>query len=211
MSPPSSIVPSLLPFNKLAILGEYEQQYGSLYTQSIITKTQSVQSSHLSNFPDSKRMWPSLDKYYRVEAVTFYNIITTVLCKCSASLSTQDLLHLQLSNKNFNEMIPKVIHWLTIDFSSLRALQYNYKSQSFIDPHRVEMANAAMVYFGWMGGKYMGQGQDIKLVLQFVAPYIHLESMHRILLDGCPAELLFTKPLSNKITMIHCENSRRLL
>ncbi len=33
--------------------------------------------------------------------------------------------------------------------------------------------------------------------------------MERILLDGCPAQLDFEEPLSNKIKMIECGNSKR--
>jgi hypothetical protein len=34
--------------------------------------------------------------------------------------------------------------------------------------------------------------------------------MKRILLDGCPAQLNFKEPLSNKIKMIKCGNSKKL-
>ena len=33
--------------------------------------------------------------------------------------------------------------------------------------------------------------------------------MKRILIDGCPVELKFDKPLSNKLTMIYRGNSKR--
>jgi hypothetical protein len=38
-----------------------------------------------------------------------------------------------------------------------------------------------------------------------VDDYAH---MKRILLDGCPAQLDFKDPLSNKIKMIECKNSK---
>jgi hypothetical protein len=56
-----------------------------------------------------------------------------------------------------------------------------------------------------MGGEYTGYHRDIQRTLAAVRPYItandynHIE---RILLDGCPAELMFMEPLDNKLKMI---------
>ena len=74
----------------------------------------------------------------------------------------------RLINTDFSKMIPKLKHWLQIDFSTLRKPQLNYKNQMQIDPHRVCIANTAMAHFGldpgrfvqWMGGKYTGQLRD---------------------------------------------------
>jgi hypothetical protein len=81
------------------------------------------------------------------------------------------------------------------------------------------MANAALAHFGldpgrfvrWMGGKYMGQHQDTHLTLAAVRGHVSAddyEHMKRILLDGCPAQLNFEEPLSNKIKMIKHGNSK---
>jgi hypothetical protein len=75
------------------------------------------------------------------------------------------------------------------------------------------MANAAMARFGldpgrfvrWMGGKYTGQHRDAYSTLAAVKGHVSTndyEQMKRILLDGCPAQLNFEEPLSNKIKMI---------
>ncbi len=75
------------------------------------------------------------------------------------------------------------------------------------------MASAAMVHFGldpgkcvqWMGGEYTGYHRDVKKTLIAVRPYVtdkDYNHMERILLDGCPVELKFTEPLSNKLEMI---------
>jgi len=71
------------------------------------------------------------------------------------------------------------------------------------------MASAAMVHFGlnpgkfvrWMGGEYTGYHCDVKKTL--IADHIE-----RILLDGCPVELKYTEPLSNKLEMIWRGNSK---
>ena len=89
----------------------------------------------------------------------------------------------------------------------------NYEQQERIDPHRVKIASAAMVHFGldpgkfvrWMGGEYTGHHRDVEKTLVAVRPHVTVEDynhIERILLDGCPAELMFTKPLSNKLEMI---------
>ena len=81
------------------------------------------------------------------------------------------------------------------------------------------MASAAMVHFGldpgkfvrWMGGKYTGYHCDVKKTLITVCPHImdkDYDHIERILLDGCPVELKFTEPLSNKLEMIRRGNSR---
>ena len=109
--------------------------------------------------------------------------------------------------------------WLTVDFSLLREPRYYYEQQEQIDPHRVKMASAAMVHFGldpgkfvrWMGGKYTGYHRDVQRTLLAVRPYITAEDynhIERILLDGCPAELMFTEPLDNKLKMIERGNSK---
>jgi hypothetical protein len=81
------------------------------------------------------------------------------------------------------------------------------------------MASAAMVHFGlnpgkfvrWMGGKYTGYHRDIQRTLATVCPYITAKDynhIEQILLDGCPAELMFTEPLDNKLKMIRGGNSK---
>jgi hypothetical protein len=81
------------------------------------------------------------------------------------------------------------------------------------------MANAAMANFGldpgrfvrWMAGKYTGQHRDAHSTLAAVRGHVLADDyahMKRILLDCCPAQLNFEEPLSNKIKMIECRNSK---
>jgi hypothetical protein len=81
------------------------------------------------------------------------------------------------------------------------------------------MANATMAHFGldpgrfvqWMGGEYMGQHRDTHSTLAAVRGYVSADDyahMKRILLNGCPAQLDFKEPLSNKIKMIERGNSK---
>ncbi len=97
-----------------------------------------------------------------------------------------------------------------MNFSLLCKPWYNYEQQKRINPHRIKMAGAAMVHFGldlgkfvrWMGGEYTGFHCDVQRTLAAVRPYIIAKDYNhimRIFLDGCPAELMFTEPLDNKL------------
>ncbi len=94
-----------------------------------------------------------------------YNIITTIIKECRVIFSKEDLSNLQLVNKDYAAIVPKVICWLLIDFTPLREPRLGYKNQACIDPYRVEMASAAMIHFGldpgkferFLSGEYTGQ------------------------------------------------------
>ena len=133
--------------------------------------------------------------------------------------TAQDIYNLCLVCKDFASLVPKITRWLTVDFSLLREPRYEYEQQKQIDTHRVEMASAAMVHFGldpgkfvrWMGGENTGYHCDVEKTLIAVRPHVTVEDYNhikRILLDGCPAELKFTEPLSNKLEMIRRGNSK---
>jgi hypothetical protein len=56
-----------------------------------------------------------------------------------------------------------------------------------------------------MGGEYTGYHCDIQRTLAVVHLYITAKDynhIEQILHDGCPAELLFTESLDNKLKMI---------
>ncbi len=129
----------------------------------------------------------------------------------------QDLHNLCLYCKDFASLVPKITRLLMVDFSLFCEPRYNYEQQEQTDPHRVEMASAAMAHLGlnpgkfvrWMGGKYTGYHHDVQRTKAAVGPYITAKDynhIEQILLDGCPAELIFTEPLDNKLKMIRGGN-----
>ncbi len=67
----------------------------------------------------------------------------------------QDLHNLCLVCRDFASLVPKITRWLTVDFSLLHEHRYNYDQQEQINPHRVEMASAAMVHFGLNPGEFV--------------------------------------------------------
>ena len=98
--------------------------------------------------------------------------------------------------------IPKTCRWLRLDFTPLREPRYFYESQECIDPHRVEMASAAMVHFGldpgkfvrWLSGEYTGHHRDVCCTLNAIHEHVSAqdyEHIKSILLDGCPAQFTF--------------------
>ncbi len=231
-APPQSCTPSLpMPISGLStsvsgskekkrILEEYVSKFGPGYQESIITKKKGKldHNEPLQLLASSRQgMKPSTDKYYRVKELMIYNVVTIVIQEYAAFFKNK-LLNIHLLNTNFAKMIHKLQRWLQIDFSMLCERRLNYKSQMKIDHHQVCMANAAMAHFGldpgrivqWMGGEYTGQHRDTHSTLAAVRGHVSPDDyahMKRILLDGCPAQLNFEEPLSNKIKMIKCGNS----
>jgi hypothetical protein len=205
---------------KRRILDAYEKHFGLGYPNSIVTTRKGKQVSTASDLQLlNKCMRPSKGKYYRVETLELQWVIATLLKDFRQDFQLQDLHNLRLVCKTFASMIPKIIRWLKIDSSLLRKPRYNYEKQECIDPHRVEMASAAMVHFGldpgkfvrWLGGEYTGHHRDVQTTLDAVQSHVtpdKFEHMRRILLDGCPAEFMFTEPLDNKLAMLKRGNSK---
>jgi len=197
---------------KKHILSAYQEKYGSNYPDSIISRKKvKLSNDGLSN--NRNRMQPSLDKWYRVADVYLYNVITTVIKECRTAFSQEDLANLHLVCRDFANIVPKVIRWLRVDFSTLRDPRLGYKQQDHIDPHRVEMASAAMVHFGldpgkfvrYLSGKYTGQYWNVQLTLDAVCDHVTSDDYNhikRVLLDGCPAQFTFEEPSSNKLEFI---------
>jgi hypothetical protein len=152
--------------NKKHILEDYQDEFGTNSNDLIVTRKK-VRSLMISLF-DCSQMRPSLNKWYRVGDLRLYNIITTIIKEGWVSFSKEDLSNLRLVNKDYTVIVPKVIRWLQINFTPLRKPRLGYEHQECIDPHRVEMASAVMIYFGldpgkfvhFLSGEYTGQYQD---------------------------------------------------
>ncbi len=167
-------------------------------------------------------MRPSLDKWYCVGDLHLYNVITTIIKECWVSFSKEDLSNLWLVNKDYAAIVPKVIPWLWIDFTPLREPRLGYKNQECIDPYRVEMVSATMIHFGldpgkfvhFLSGEYTGQYQDVRRTLDAVRDHVNTDDYNhikRILMDGCPAQLTFKEPSSNKLEFISRNNFKKFI
>jgi hypothetical protein len=92
-------------------------------------------------------MRPSLDKWYQVRDLHLYYIITTIIKECRVSFSKEDISNLCLVNKDFTNIILKVLRWLQVNFIPLRNPRLGYEQQDHIDPYCVEMSSAARHHF----------------------------------------------------------------
>jgi hypothetical protein len=121
-------------------------------------------------------MRPSLDKWYQRGNQNLYNIITTIIKECRVSFLNEDLSNLRLVNKYFTNIVPKVLHWLRVDFTPLQDPCLGCKQQDHVDPYRLEMASTAMIHVGldpgkfehFLLGKYTGQHWDVHRTLDAV-------------------------------------------
>ena len=119
-------------------------------------------------------MSPSVRKYYWVQELTLYNVITMVIKEYWDSFDSTDVIFFSRINGDFSTMIPNTIRWLQLDFSSLREPRYNFESQTKISSRQIEMASAAMIHFGldpgklvrWLEGEYTGKRRNITGLLQ---------------------------------------------
>jgi hypothetical protein len=83
----------------------------------------------------------------------------------------------------------------------------------------MEMASMAMIHFGldpgkfvcFLLGKYTGQYWDVGHTLDAVQDHVTSDDynhIRQILLNGCPTQLTFKEPLSNKLEFISHGNSK---
>ncbi len=138
---------------KKCILTDYQEKLGSKYLESIVTRKKGKISNDTSLH--CAHMRPSLDKWYRVGDLHLYNVITTIIKECRVSFLKEDISNLCLVNKDFVNIVPKVLRWLRVNFTPLQYPRLGYEQQDHINPYRVEMASAAMIHFGLDPGKFV--------------------------------------------------------
>ncbi len=148
------------------VLTAYQEKLGSEYPELIVTRKKGKISDNTSLH--YARMRPSLNNWYQVGDLHLYNVITTNIKECRASFLKEDISNLCLVNKDFANIVPKVLRWLQVHFTPLQDPHLGYKQQDHIDPYCVEMASSAMIHFGldlgkfvcFLSGKYTGQYGD---------------------------------------------------
>ncbi len=130
---------------KKCILMAYQEKFGSEYPELIETRKKGKIFNDTSL--NCTCMRPSLDKWYQVGDLHLYNIITTIIKECRVSFLNEDLSNLWLVNKDFANIVPKVLHWLQVDFTPLQDPCLGYKQEDHINPYCVEMASTAMIHY----------------------------------------------------------------
>ncbi len=152
----------------------YQEKLCSEYPEFIVTRKKGKISDDTSLH--CTRMRPSLDKWYQVGDLHLYNIITTIIKECRVSFSKEDISNLCLVNKDFANIVLKVLRWLRFDFTPSQDPRLGYEQQDHIDPYLVEMASAAMIHFGldpgkvvrFLSGGYTGQYRDVRCTLDAI-------------------------------------------
>ncbi len=94
---------------KKRILTNYQEKFGSEYPELIVKRKKGKISDNTSLH--CARMRLSLDKWYQVGDLHLYNSITTIIKECRVIFSKEDLSNLLLVNKDFVNIVPKVLHW----------------------------------------------------------------------------------------------------
>jgi hypothetical protein len=94
---------------KKRILTANQEKFGSKYPELIVTRKKGKISNDISLHCTCMR--PSLDKWYRVGDLHLYNVITTIIKECRVSFSKEDISNLRLVNKDFGNIVPKVLRW----------------------------------------------------------------------------------------------------
>jgi hypothetical protein len=166
---------------KKRILTAYQEKFGSEYPESIVTRKKGKISDNTSFH--CARMRPSLNKWYQVGNLHLYNIITTIIKECRVSFPKEDISNLCLVNKDFANIVPKVLRWLRVDFTLLQDPHLGYEQQDHIDPYCVEMTSAAMIHFGldpgkfvcFLSGEYTGQYWDVCRTLDAIQDHVTSE------------------------------------
>jgi hypothetical protein len=202
---------------KKRILTAYQDKFGSEYPELIVTRKKGKISDNTSLHCACMRH--NHDKWYQVGDLHLYNVITTIIKECRVSFLSEDLSNHCLVNKDFANIVQKVLCWLRVDFASLQDPCLGYEQQDHINPYRVEMASMAIIHFGLDPGKfvcffladYTCQHWNVCHTLDAVQDHVTSDDYNhikRILLDGCPAQLTFEEPSSNKLKFISCGNSK---
>jgi hypothetical protein len=133
--------------------GLSEEKNSSEYPELIVTRKKGKISDNTSLH--CARMRPSLDKWYQVGDLHLYNVVTTIIKECRVSFLNEDLSNHCLVNKDFANIVPKVLRWLQVDFTPLRDPHLGYEQQDHINPYCIEMASMTMIHFGLDPGKFV--------------------------------------------------------
>jgi hypothetical protein len=93
------------------------RKIGSEYPELIVTRKKGKISDDTSLHCACMR--PSLDKWYQVGDLHLYNVMTTIIKECRVIFTKEDLSNLCFMNKDFANIVLKVLRWLQVNFTPL--------------------------------------------------------------------------------------------
>jgi len=142
--------------NKNAIIDEYMQACSS--KEGISRQVTSSNKGKPTNKPTTYpiiaqlvlncQMKPSLNHQYQVDDLVLKNVIVILLQETNRFLSPIDIKNLSVVNRLYNEVTRDVHLFRNLDFSPLLEPRIGYADQQAISQACVNMAMAAMVYYG---------------------------------------------------------------
>jgi hypothetical protein len=159
---------------------------------------------------------------YRVKNLHFNNILVFLIKNQDAYLTGVEINSLKDFNRMYQEMINDILQLISIDFSMLKLLRFNYAYQTKISLNRVNLATACAIYYGlntgmvvqYIKGKYVGESRNANAILKKVLLYICDEDCQHIkcIIDqGCLSYINFEEDYENKHIVLWKENQQTFL
>jgi len=142
--------------DKNAIIDEYMQACSSKegISRQVISSNKGEPTNKPTTYPTIAQlvhdcqMKPSLNHQYRVDELVLQNVIVILLQESNGFLSPIDIKNLSVVNQLYNEVTHNVHLFRNFDFSPLLEPCIGYADQQAISQARVNMATAAMIYYG---------------------------------------------------------------
>lgn len=167
-------------------------------------------------------MRPTIHKTYRVDDLSFENVLVVVLkhmpeLNVQFRLTESDYATMMCLSADIREIVSETRRLMKVDFSSLREPMVNYAEQTEIDEDRVDQAGAAMVHAGldpgmmirWLGNEYTAAHRDVETTLAAIKPHVSEEdytAVREINYEGSPHNLELLESNESKMEMIGVGN-----
>ena len=212
------------PINKNAILAKYDDDCKKMGNLDRVTTTKKGEPTHPpTSYPSIYQlvrdcsMKPDNNHYYRVQDLTFKNVIVILIKSVDSYLSDSCIKKLCCLNWSFNEMTTDVCRLRNLDFSKLKEPRIGYADQKEIQSLRVDMATAAIIHYSlhpgmlirYVKGEYVGESRNVLQIISNVSPYIEQEDathIKRILTNGVPSYMNFEEASDMKSFIIEKGN-----
>jgi hypothetical protein len=122
--------------NKNTIIALYDEDFQKMGYSDQVTTANKGEPTHLpTTYPSIYQlvrncsMKPDKSHYYRVQDLTFENVIVIVIKSVDGYLSNTCIKKLHCLSRHFNEMTTDVCRLRILDFSSLREPRIGYADQ----------------------------------------------------------------------------------